>query len=123
MFLHPDPRLAKLDLAATRDFDVIIKGAHPVFQQFKSELQKQSLVYDTDSEKIWLPKGHHFTNIYQSPKLEVEVLDPLFVLLSKAMKAKEKNKILIHHALKVFGSDLKNLIQQEGGSLEYFQTS
>lgn len=48
-------------------------------------------------------------------------IDPLFALCSKAIKAREKNRILIAQALKVYGKSLVRLIEKYGGDLEYFK--
>jgi hypothetical protein len=123
LLLHPNPKLNKLDLAATRDLDAKIKGPFPAFKELKIQLEQFGFVYDNDSEKVWLPKGYTTINIHQSSKLSVEVVDPIFILVSKAIKAKEKNKKLIQQAIKIFKDELTNLIKKEGGNLEYFQKS
>lgn len=50
-----------------------------------------------------------FVKIYKS--------EPLFVFVSKAIKAKEKNLLLIKEALSIYGSELSNLIIKYGGDL------
>lgn len=120
LLLHPDTKLNELDLAATRDLDAKIKGPFPAFQELKKQLEQFGFTYDTDSEKVWLPKNYTTTNIHQSVKLSVDVVDPIFILVSKAIKAKEKNKKLIQQAIIIFKDDLKYLIKKEGGNLEDF---
>ena len=50
----------------------------------------------------------------------IKIADPISVLVSKAIKAKEKNRILIGYALRTFGGDLAKAIERYGGDLGYF---
>lgn len=121
LLLHPEAKLDQLDLAATRDLDAIVKGANQTFLELKKQLEKFHFIYDMDSEKIWLPKNYTTTHFYSSSKLIVNIVDPIFILVSKALKAKEKNKKLIQQALQIFGKELKEKLSKEGVDLVYFQ--
>ncbi len=121
LLLHPEAKLDQLDLAATRDLDAIVKGANQTFLELKKQLEKIHFIYDMDSEKIWLPQSYTTIHFYHSSKLVVDIVDPIFILISKALKAKEKNKKLMQQALKIFGKELKEKLTKEGADLAYFQ--
>lgn len=53
--------------------------------------------------------------------LLVEVAEPIYVLTSKAVKAPEKNSILLKRALPIFGDKLEKLIVKYGGNPEVFK--
>ncbi|MFH1263303.1 MAG: hypothetical protein V1495_07685 [Pseudomonadota bacterium] len=121
LLLHPDKLLAQLSLFATADVDALVDAHHFVKQAFQQILEEHGLQYDEDSEKVWLPPGSTFTTILSTPRLECQVLDPLYSLTSKAIKAKEKNRLLIRDALQIFGEPLRKLVEKFGGDCGYFQ--
>jgi len=122
MSLISNPEVqAKITLFATFDVDAIIKAPHWIETAFKNLLEKERFELDPLSHEIWIPKESTFTTIFSSSRLTCSRLDPLFTLLSKAIKAKEKNKVLIAQALAVYGDDLKNLIIKYEGDLNYFK--
>lgn len=121
LFAHPNKIAAKVHLVQTVDLDAKVTAEYLVFQLFKQLIQKHGLSYDEDSEKVWLPAESTYTEIFNSPRVQCEVLDPIFALTSKAIKAPEKNKVLIHQALKIFGSELQVLIRKYGGDSSYFE--
>lgn len=80
-----------------------------------------NLTYDKDSDLIFIPKGSKFCSFASFKNLVVEVIDPESALVSKAVKAPEKNKPLIRAAIAC--GDFQNLAQRivdEGGTLENF---
>ena len=84
-------------------------------------MKRENLELDSDSHLIWFPQESTFTIVLETPRIKCEVIDPLFALCSKAIKAPEKNRILIQQALVKYGDDLKNLIKKHGGNLEHFK--
>ena len=111
---------ALLTLTATVDVDALIQGDWKIIASFKEILTKYGLHYDEDSALIWIPEGSKFDIIYDSPTLICEVIDPMHAILSKAIKARERNKILVRDAIAVFGKPLVELIKKFGGDPEFF---
>ncbi|MFH1018184.1 MAG: hypothetical protein V1798_08400 [Pseudomonadota bacterium] len=121
LLTHPDRPLKRLSLVATLDVDAWIDASEFVKTEFKRLLADAGLEYDNDSEKVWIPKESTFTPIFSTLRLECEVLDPVYSLVSKAIKAKEKNRILVRDALSVYGNELRDLINKHGGDCDYFE--
>jgi hypothetical protein len=100
-----------LTLQRTNDLDAVIKNTHGFVMAIlnKEILPNYGLHLDPDSEYIWIPPGSKFELFHES------------ALVSKAVKAKEKNKFLIIDA--IGSGEFPNLvqrIQENGGDLEYF---
>jgi hypothetical protein len=113
---------AVLHLFQTRDVDAKLeKMDHAVKQKLVSLLAAKRLVYDEDSHLVWIPKGSKFETLFDYKNFSVTVIDPESALVSKAVKAKEKNKQLIQDAIE---SDLfpglVDRIIEHGGDLKYF---
>jgi hypothetical protein len=125
LIMHPD---VKLTLFGTGDLDAHIKslsvsgGVHEIKKKLEQLLEAEQLELESDDHLIWVPPESTFTRIMETPRLKCDVLDPLYTLCSKAIKAPEKNKILIRDALKEYGKPLKDLILKYGGNDEYFTT-
>lgn len=78
---------------------------------------------DDLSTEIWIPPDATFNNYYQSAVLIVSYLDSVSALTSKAVKAKEKNLILIREALDAYGEKLSSNISKYGGDIEFFRST
>ena len=111
---------AKIDLVATMDVDTFLKSEYWVIQELEKILKNYDLNLDRDSNLIWMPEESTYSLFYKGNYLTVYLVDPLYYLTSKAVKAKEKNKILILEALLEYGEDPATLIKKHGGDLEYF---
>ncbi len=111
----------QLDLAATGDLDAKMECDYFVKAELEKILPKYKLTYDHDSGLIFIPKSSQFHQLGEYVNLSVKVIDPESALVSKAVKAPEKNKYLIRSALasKNF-SCLADRILEEGGKLEDF---
>lgn len=124
MSLLMDPDASKLlPLAMTVDLDALLTGSRQesyLRTILKEILNKRGLDYDDLSSEIWLPSDAIFIKYFENHLLIVERLDPISALTSKAIKAPEKNKELLRHALGVYGEPLKQKILQHGGSLDLF---
>lgn len=57
-----------------------------------------------------------------TPELTIEILSPIAALTSKAIKAPEKNRILLTEALAAYGDELANKILRHGDDLTKFIT-
>jgi len=121
LFLHPNKLLAQLSLFGTADLDALLAADYWIQQQLREILQEANLEFDQDSAKIWLPEESTFTEIFSSRRLVCQVVDPIYALVSKAIKAKEKNRQLIHDALILFGADLRKIIEKHRGDCAYFE--
>ncbi|MGE0526724.1 MAG: hypothetical protein AB7G93_01980 [Bdellovibrionales bacterium] len=112
-----------LPLQMTNDLDVVIEQAQGFITKVLKEeiLPRYGLELDSDSSLVWIPSGSAFEPFWDSRYVHVKLLDPESALVSKAVKAKEKNKVLIVDA--IASERFPNLvrrIQENGGDLEYF---
>lgn len=112
---------AELHLAQTADLDAFLQMEHFVKIEFKKLLMDAKLVYDEDSHLVWIPSSARFEEIFRYKNFSVLAIDPESALVSKAVKAPEKNKQLIREAI-VSGlfPGLVDRIQENGGKLELF---
>lgn len=109
-----------LHIAQTLDVDAWLEGDFSARNAFKDIIKEIALVYDELSSEIWIPDNAKFEKIIESPELVIEILDPIAALTSKAVKAPNKNKILIVEALAVYGEQLAEEIIRYGGDLNFF---
>ncbi len=112
---------AFLALAQTGDLDAFLDMSYVVKVELKKSLLKQGLIYDEDSPMIWIPSGAKYEKIFSFESVVVEAIDPESALVSKAVKAPEKNRQLIRQAIASgkFGT-LVDRILKNGGKLEDF---
>ncbi len=110
-----------LALTQTVDVDAELVMDYLVKEELKVLLRNDGLVYDEDSHLIWIPDGAKFLLLMDLPHLTVEVLDPESALVSKAVKAPQKNRQLLRQAIasNQFPS-LVDRIVKHGGTLEEF---
>jgi hypothetical protein len=110
-----------LSLAQTGDLDALLVMDPIVTGELKKILTKQGLIYDEDSYLIWIPPNSKFEALLDLDHVFVESIDPESALVSKAVKAPAKNKLLIREAI---ASDafpnLVDRILENGGNLEDF---
>ena len=119
--LANDKVAATLPLAQTADVDAILLMDDVVKREFRELLAREGFVYDDDSHLVWIPPGGKFEPLFRFPLLEVTTLDPESALVSKAVKAPEKNPLLVRQAIaKDLFSGLVERIEKSGGNLEFF---
>jgi hypothetical protein len=58
-------------------------------------LGKNGKVLDPHGHEVWMPRETRYDPLYQGRYVEALVADPDAVLISKALKAPEKNKPMI----------------------------
>ena len=92
----------KLPLVATRDFDALIKGDWSARTLLRITLSEFNLEYDDLSGEVWLPDDATFIELHNSNTLNISYLSPVDALLSKAIKAPDRNKNLIKKALEIY---------------------
>jgi len=112
--------LSGLRLLATTDFDAVLNGEPPLEDIFKRFLREEGLTYDEQSPLIWLPEETKCETIYKSEIIEVEGPLPIYLIVSKAVKAPEKNKLLVTQAIEVFGDEFLGMLEKYGADINYF---
>jgi hypothetical protein len=112
---------AALHLAQTGDLDAQLRADYFVKAKLKELLPKYGLVYDEDSPLIFIPKGSNFLPFSNLKNLEVVAIDPESALVSKAIKAPQKNLQLIREAIATdLYPTLTKRIIENGGDLKDF---
>lgn len=88
---------AKLDvnLAATRDVDVHQQLEYVFRMKFDELLKAKGKLLDPVGHEAWMPQETKYRIIYQGRHVEGSIAEPEYVLISKALKAPQKNKNLI----------------------------
>lgn len=120
LLLQPELTV-KLTLAQTGDLDAQLQADHFVKQNLKEILPDYGFIYDEDSFLIFIPEGSHFSTFLALAVIEVVVIDPESALVSKAVKAPEKNIQLIRQA--IASEEYPNLVSRlvaAGGDLKKF---
>lgn len=110
-----------LSLAQTGDLDAKMDAEYVVKENLKEILPEYGLLYDEDSELIFIPKNSKFNPFMNLSLVEVKVIDPESALVSKAVKAPQKNIQLIRQA--IASESFVNLAQRiidNGGDLKKF---
>ena len=112
---------SQIRLFATQDVDAHIEGDSFVAESFRRLLGERNLEFDFLSTEIWIPADASYIRIYDSQRLSCEILDPISALVSKAIKAPEKNWNLIQKALEIYGDELASKIRNHGGDPAIFK--
>ncbi len=108
-----------LHLVRTRDFDALLEGDWSIRSIIRECIAELGLMYDELSREIWIPPHAKFEVFYESLLLKIEVLEPIAVLTSKAVKAPEKNKFLLQQAIAHYGEKLVTQIEFHGGNIKF----
>ncbi len=112
-----------LTLQRTNDLDAILRANDWNIKRVLNReiLAKRGLELDPQSEDIWIPPGAKYELLHDFKNVRISLLDAESALVSKAVKAKEKNKNLIIEA--IASEEFPNLIgriEANGGDLDYF---
>lgn len=111
----------ELSLTQTGDLDALLEAENFVKERLKIILLENGFVYDEDSPYIFIPTKTKYSNFLMLPTLEVVVIDPESALVSKAVRAPEKNKFLIRQAIASKNyPNLAERIIENGGKLTDF---
>jgi hypothetical protein len=105
---------------ATVDFDEHLIGEPPLEDLFKKVLREHGLSYDEQSRYIWLPKETEYETLYSSEILLVTSPLPIYLIVSKAVKAPEKNKSLVRDAIVMYGDELLHLLEKYEVPIHFF---
>ncbi|MBM4252288.1 MAG: hypothetical protein FJ146_09975 [Deltaproteobacteria bacterium] len=114
---------AKLDIPvfATADVDAYANFTWLAKERFCAILAEEGLHYDELSNEIWMPRETTYSSIYSGLTFDGYRADLEYVLISKALKAKAKNRVLIRDYLVAGASPLfLNLCKIYGIDLEEF---
>lgn len=84
-----------LSIAATADLDAYSNASYAVVKQLDILLSEYGMHYDPMSSEIWMPKETKYDQLYQGVALSAYIARPEYVLLSKALKAPERNIALL----------------------------
>jgi hypothetical protein len=99
---------AKLDihLAATADVDLHQQIEYVFHKKLEELLKKRGKFLDPVGHEAWMPPETTFKTIFKGNYVEGAVAQPEYVLISKALKAPERNKELLAEYLASHPSDL-----------------
>lgn len=112
---------ARIDLLETADLDALVDTEYVVFRKLRELLRAAGLVYDETSSEVWIPPNSRFEPLFDLPNVRVERIDAESALVSKAVKAREKNRILIQEAIAAEAfPKLADRIEAHGGDLGFF---
>lgn len=110
-----------LHLAQTSDLDAQLKADYFVKAKLQELLPKYGLIYDEDSPFIFIPKGSTFLPFLDLKNLEIVTIDPESAIVSKAVKASQKNIQLVREAIaSELYPTLVERILKNGGDLKDF---
>ncbi len=120
--LTNDAVQAQIKLVGTLDVDAAVDGGYYgwVGKKFDELLRAQNLELDQYADEIWLPEGASFDQVFSSKHLSCLRLNHLDALVSKAVKAKVKNKPLIQQALIAY-PELRDILRANDVDLAYFE--
>jgi hypothetical protein len=99
---------AKLDihLAATADVDVHQQIEYSFRKTFEELLKKFGKFLDPVGHEAWMPEETKYKNIFKGSHVEGAIALPEYVLISKALKAPQRNRDLIAEYLGGHPTDL-----------------
>ncbi|MCB9707247.1 MAG: hypothetical protein H6714_00455 [Myxococcales bacterium] len=95
-----------LPLAATKDVDVYADYEHVVQVKFEELLRARGKLLDPIGHEAWMPKETKYLTVFDGSHVKGQIAAPEYVLLSKALKAPEKNRALIVEYLSSGPSEL-----------------
>ena len=84
-----------LALTATQDLDAYADYEWAVQREFERLLAANGQVLDPHGREVWMPRETRYDPLYLGTSVEAFVADVDAVLISKALKAAEKNMALV----------------------------
>jgi len=112
---------SKIELEMTKDFDAHIKANFKISRILDDLLKEKGMELDSLSGEIWMPTDTKWELCYEGDYVKIYKAGALDVLVSKAIKAPEKNRKLIQESLQIYGRVLSDKITQYGGDPNYFK--
>ncbi len=95
-----------IELRVTHDVDAYVQANHWVVEKFNELLAKIGKHYDIHSDEIWMPAETIYEPLYTGVNLQASIAQPEFVMISKALKAPEKNRDLLANYIKSEATDI-----------------
>jgi hypothetical protein len=86
---------APLHLVATNDVDAYTDCDHATQKELERLLVQVGKTLDPLGQKIWMPRETQYRRLFQGLFVTLEVADVDAVLVSKALKAPQKNRSLL----------------------------
>lgn len=84
-----------LVLAATKDVDVFANYEYAVETEFRRLLEARGLDLDRMANEIWMPSETQYVPLFEGVHVMLERADLESVLISKALKAPQKNHVVL----------------------------
>lgn len=84
-----------LTLTATRDLDAYADYEWEVQRELERLLAENGKILDPHGHEVWMPRQTRYNPLYQGTFVEALVADVDAVLISKALKAADKNRGLV----------------------------
>lgn len=84
-----------IEILGTADVDAYIDGDYVIRQKLDELLNARGRFLDPDSEKIWMPEETIYQLIYKGEFADGYLAHHDYVLISKALKAPQRNRNLI----------------------------
>lgn len=112
-----------IQIRATLDVDAIFSGDHSTGLLFRDAVKECGFEFDDLSGEIWLPANATFNVIAEEELFKLSALDPLSAIVSKAVKAPEKNKVLVRQAIEAYGDRLMRQLQDYKVDLNFFRNT
>ncbi len=85
----------ELNLFATVDIDAYANFNWHAKSLFSEILSKHGLFYDEHSLEIWMPEETEYLSFFKARCFHAYIAKPEYILLSKLLKAPEKNRTLL----------------------------
>lgn len=90
-----------VELAATKDVDVYADYDDAIRRRFAELLAGRGLELDLLAHEIWMPRETRYTPAFSGKLVQLMLAEPEAILVSKALKAPAKNRVLITEYLSV----------------------
>lgn len=89
----------QFNVAATVDVDVLNDAKHEVVAKLSEILIAEGLELDPLSNQIWMPIETQYVEIFKGDWVTAMRAETEFIMLSKALKAPAKNRVLLRNFL------------------------
>jgi hypothetical protein len=110
-----------LALVATNDVDVVADYPFPVEREFRRLVEREGKFIDPTPTEIWMPPETQYRLLVDGRWVRLEVAEVDAVLLSKALKAPEKNRqLVVEYLARGASSRFFDLADRHGLDLEAF---
>lgn len=113
-----------MEINATVDVDALSTATHVIIAKFSELLTQVGMTLDPLSDQIWMPEETRFIEFFHGKWVHALRAEPVHILISKALKAAEKNKsLVIQYLTKNPPREFFDLCQKYGVNLDFFLES